>query len=50
MREYAVQNGVPIIKDEGLAFLKNIIAVKNPKTIFSLNNQPNVDQSFCCYT
>ncbi|MCR5112762.1 MAG: O-methyltransferase [Acholeplasmatales bacterium] len=36
MREYAVQNGVPIIKDEGLAFLKNIIAVKNPKTILEV--------------
>ena len=36
MREYAFENGVPIIKDEGMAFLKNIIAVKNPKNILEV--------------
>ena len=33
MRSFARENGVPIIKDEGLVFLKNIIGLKRPMNI-----------------
>lgn len=38
MRHYARINGVPIIKDEGLVFLKNIIALKRPKNILEIGS------------
>lgn len=38
MREYARLNGVPIIKDEGLVFLKNIISLKRPKNILEIGS------------
>ena len=36
MREYAKENNVPIIKDEGLVFLKNIIGLKRPMNILEI--------------
>ncbi len=36
MRKYAKENGVPIIKDEGLVFLKNIIGLKRPTNILEI--------------
>lgn len=36
MREYAVDNKIPIIQDEGLAFLKQIISIKKPKKILEI--------------
>ncbi len=36
MRQYAKENNVPIIKDEGLVFLKNIIGLKRPKNILEI--------------
>ena len=36
MREYAKLNHVPIINDEGLSFLKTIIALYKPKNILEI--------------
>ncbi len=36
MRSFARENGVPIIKDEGLVFLKNIIGLKRPMNILEI--------------
>lgn len=36
MREYAKEFNVPIIQDEGLAFLESIIRIKKPKTILEI--------------
>ncbi len=36
MREYAVNNNVPIIKDEGLIFVKDILNIKKPKKILEI--------------
>ena len=36
MRQYAREHNVPIIKDEGLVFLKNIIALKRPVNILEI--------------
>lgn len=36
LKKYASENNVPIIFDEGLAFLEGIIALKRPKTILEI--------------
>ena len=36
MKEYAKENNVPIIQDEGLAFLLSIIRLKQPKRILEI--------------
>ena len=36
LKEYAKDNNVPIIIDEGLAFLESIIAIKKPKKILEI--------------
>ena len=36
MHEYAKEKNVPIIKDEGLAFLRQIIKIKKPKRILEI--------------
>lgn len=36
MKEYALEKHVPIIFDEGLAFLEQIVAVKRPKRILEI--------------
>ncbi|MGM9971861.1 MAG: O-methyltransferase [Anaeroplasmataceae bacterium] len=38
MKEYAKINNVPIIQDEGLAFLETIIAIKRPKKILEIGS------------
>lgn len=38
MREYAKENNVPIIQDEGLAFLESIVAIKRPKKILEIGS------------
>ena len=36
LRVYAKENNVPIIQDEGLHFLRQIIMVKNAKNILAI--------------
>lgn len=36
IKDYAIKNNVPIIFDEGLAFLESIIALKKPKRILEI--------------
>lgn len=36
LKEYALKNNVPIILDEGLAFLESVIALKRPKRILEI--------------
>lgn len=36
IREYAKENNVPIIQDEGLSFLESIIRIKKPKKILEI--------------
>lgn len=38
MKDYAKENSVPIIQDEGLAFLESIVAVKRPKRILEIGS------------
>lgn len=38
MKDYAKENDVPIIQDEGLAFLESIVAVKRPKRILEIGS------------
>ena len=38
MKKYAQENGVPIIKDEGLGFLLDIINNEEPKTILEIGS------------
>ena len=36
LRDYAIQNNVPIIQDDGLAMLESIIRIKRPKKILEI--------------
>lgn len=38
MRQYAKEHNVPIIQDEGLAFLESIIQIKRPKRILEIGS------------
>ena len=36
IRQYGIDNEIPIIRDEGLAFLLNLIKIRNPKKILEI--------------
>lgn len=38
MREYAIKNNVPIIKDEGLIFINDLLNIKKPKRILEIGS------------
>jgi predicted O-methyltransferase YrrM len=48
MREYAKENSVPIIQDEGLAFLKAIVKLYKPKKILEVGCAIGYSSSMMC--